>query len=130
MGFWVGFGVFSVLLGGIGTIGEYWALRLPTGEYSALLGPIGGYLALLGLIGGCSALLGPIRGCSALLGPFGGEVFGATGAFREVVGNKNTKTSFVLGNRLEFQGKLIKSPRKPLKMLGKLNKLRRPPDQI
>ena len=78
MGFWVGFGVFSVLLGGIGTIGEYWALRLPTGESSALLGPIGEYSALLGLIGGCSVLQGPIGGCSALvlalLGPCEGGI--------------------------------------------------------
>ena len=70
MGFWVGFGVFSVLLGGIGTIGEYWALRLPTGEYSALLGPSGG---VFGTIGAYWGMFGTTGADS--------EVFGVTGAF-------------------------------------------------
>ena len=114
MGFWVGFGVFSVLLGGIGTIGEYWALRLPTGEYSALLGPSGEVFGTIGAYWGMFGT-GADSGVFGTTGAFWG-VFGATGAFRGVVGNKNTKTSFVLGSRLEFQGKLIKSPRKPLKI--------------
>ena len=70
MGFWVGFGVFSVLLGGIGTIGEYWALRLPTGEYSALLGPSGGVFGTIGAYWGMFGTTGADSG-----------VFGVTGAF-------------------------------------------------
>ena len=70
VGFWVGFGVVSVLLGGIGTIGEYWALRLPTGEYSALLGPSGG---VFGTIGAYWGMFGTTGADS--------EVFGVTGAF-------------------------------------------------